>query len=101
MERASDGFWLTFEFSSDGNALLTRRPARFDYRTLDHGIEQRAVYGLPTNSAVVKLLKTTSPGLVAEGLFNKFGLFPNSRVWSVYAQLLVDDALHFPERGCA
>ncbi|MGY3616584.1 hypothetical protein [Bradyrhizobium sp. USDA 10063] len=96
VERASDGFWLGFEFSEDGNALLTRRPARFDYRVLDHGIEQRAVYGLPTSSAIVRLLKTTSPGLVAEGLFNKFGLFPNSPVSSVYAQVLVDDALHFP-----
>jgi hypothetical protein len=96
VERASDGFWLAFEFSLDGDALLTRRPARFDYRWLDHGIEQRAVYGLPTNSAIVRLLKTTSPGLVAEGLFNKFGLFPNSSVLSVYAQVVVDDALHFP-----
>ena len=97
VERASDGFWLAFDFSQDGGALLTRRPARFDYRVLDHGIEQRAVFGLPTNSAIVRLLKASSPGLVAEGLFNKFGLFPNSAVLSVYAQVLVDDALHFPE----
>lgn len=96
IERASDGFWLAFEFSLDGGALLTRRPARFDYRRLDHGIEQRAAFGLPTNSAIVRLLKTTSPGLLAEGLFNKFGLFPNAPVLSVYAQALVDDALHFP-----
>ncbi|GAA0029519.1 hypothetical protein [Bradyrhizobium ottawaense] len=95
VERTSEGFWLAFEFSSDGGALLTRRPARFDYRRLDHGIEQRAIFGLPTNSAIARLLKTTSPGLVAEGLFNKFGLFPNSRVLSVYAQIFVRDALQF------
>lgn len=99
VEKASDGFWLTFELSADGNALLMRRPARFDYRTLDFGIEQRAIYGLPTNSAIIRILKTTSPGLVAEGLFNRFGLFPNAQVLSVYAQVLVDDALHFRGEG--
>ncbi len=36
-----------FEFSSDGDALLTQRPARFDYRTLDRGIEQRPYTGSP------------------------------------------------------
>ncbi|WFU75664.1 hypothetical protein [Bradyrhizobium sp. CB2312] len=97
VERARDGFWLAFEFSSDGDALLTRRPARFDYRTLDRGIEQRAVYGLPATGAMVRLLTTTSPGLVAEALFNKFGLFPRGPVLSVYAQLLVSDALDFSQ----
>ncbi|QOZ78445.1 hypothetical protein XH83_25310 [Bradyrhizobium sp. CCBAU 53351] len=93
VERTSEGFWLSFERSLDGSALLTRRPARFDYRRLDYGIEQRAIFGLPTNNAIATLLRATSPGLVAEALFNKFGLFPNSRVLSVYAQILVEDAL--------
>lgn len=92
VERASEGFWLAFEFSSDGGALLTKRPARLDYRRLDYGIEQRAIFGLPTNNAIARLLKATSPGLVAEALFNKFGLFPNSGMLSVYAQIFVQDA---------
>ncbi len=74
------------------NALYSLRPARFAFRELDFGIEQRAVFGLPTGSAIAKIARRLSPGLLAEALFNRFGLWPDAARQSVYAQVLVSDA---------
>ena len=74
------------------DALYTLRPARFAFRTLDHGIEQRAVFGLPTGSAIAKITRRMSPGLLVEAFYNRFGLFAQAPRHSVYAQVLVRDA---------
>lgn len=87
-----DGMLLPARHSADGTALYTLRPARFAFRTLDHGIEQRAVFGLPTGNAVAKIARRMSAGLLAEALFNRFGLFAGASRYSVYAQVLVPDA---------
>jgi hypothetical protein len=73
-------------------ALYSLRPAAFDFRRLDHGIELRAVFGLPTGSALSKISRRMSPGLLVEAFYNRFGLFGNTDTHSVYAQLPVADA---------
>jgi hypothetical protein len=99
VERTAQGIWFEGSYEATGRALITRRPARFGYRRLDFGIEQRAVFGLPTGSAVAKILRGASPGLVAEALYNRTGLFPAARIESVYAQLVVPDAHWLHEGG--
>lgn len=96
VQRTRGGTW--FEASRTETALCTLRPAHFDFRRLDHGIEQRAVFGLPTGSLVRKLLRRASPGLLAEALYNRAGLLQNARIQSVYAQIVVPDA-HWLREG--
>lgn len=93
--RDRGGMWLPLRYSDTPEALLTTRPARFDFKTLDSGIKRRTLFGLPTGNAVVRLLTRPSPGLVAEAFFNKFGLFPRSRFQSAYAQFPVMNAYGF------
>jgi hypothetical protein len=83
---------LTLEAVATGSALLTRRPARFDFRQLDRGVELRAAFGLPTAGLVAKLCRVPSPGLWAEALYNRTGLLAASEVYSVYAQVVVKSA---------
>lgn len=92
VERSAGGMWLGVESDITGNGLVTFRPARFGYRVLDYGIEQRAAFGLPTGNAIAKIVRASSLGLIAEALYNRFGLFPNARFQSVYVQLVVRDA---------
>lgn len=73
-------------------ALYTLRPARFDFRRLDAGFERRQIFGLPTGTLLVKLMKGLSPGLLTEALYNRLGLFGGSRCHSAYAQIHVRDA---------
>jgi hypothetical protein len=89
--RTRDGIWTDGHLNSSGSALFTLRPARFSYKRLDEGVEQRAVFGLPTGGMIAKLARAATPGLLAEAMFNKFGLFPNANMLSVYAQLRVPD----------
>lgn len=79
-------------YNDQRDTLYTRRPARFAYRNLDFGIEQRAVFGMPTGTAIAKIAKRLSPGLLAEAFFNKMGLFPRADLYSIYAQTVVEDA---------
>jgi len=90
--RTRDGAFFPAWHGEATEALYTLRPARFAFRTLDHGIEQRAVFGLPTGSAMAKITKRMSPGLLAEAFYNRFGLFPRAGRYSIYAQVLVRDA---------
>jgi hypothetical protein len=92
IHRGRDGAYFQAWQGSCADALYTLRPARFAFRTLDHGIEHRAVFGLPTGSAIAKISKRMSPGLLAEAFYNRFGLFPAAPRYSVYAQVLVRDA---------
>ncbi len=87
-----DGIYFQTWRPMGGDALFTLRPARFRFRELDFGIEQRAVFGMPTGGAVAKIMKRMSPGLLSEALFNRFGLFSRSEVYSVYAQVRAADA---------
>jgi hypothetical protein len=87
------GYFINAQLQN--NALLTVKPARFDYRILDKGIEQRQVFGLPTGNAISKIFQSTSFGLISEALFNKFGLFGDSDIYSVYGQFRVKDAYDF------
>jgi hypothetical protein len=99
VERTRHGVWFRASYETGAPALITRRPARFGYRLLDAGIEQRAVFGLPTGGAIEKILRAASPGLVAEALYNRAGLFPAAQIQSVYAMLAVPDAHWLREGG--
>lgn len=90
--RTRDGVWFAAKLDRSNTALCTLRPARFAFRKLDQSIEQREAFGLPTGSLIAKVLRSASPALVAEALYNKTGMFPNARVQSVYGQVLVPDA---------
>ena len=78
--------------TSQATALYTLRPAAFAFRRLDHGIEQRAVFGLPTGNALAKIARRMSPGLLVEAFYNRFGFFGSTRMHSVYAQTPAVDA---------
>lgn len=90
--RTRDGVFFPAHYDPEGKSLYTLRPARFAFRTLDFGIEQRAAFGMPTGSAVAKIMRRMSPGLLAEALYNRLGVFSNARDYSVYAQTDVPDA---------
>lgn len=94
-QRTSSGVWVETFVDDQNSGLFTLKPARFSYRRLDHGIEQRAVFGLPTRGAITKIAKAASFGLIAEALYNKLGIFPRSSVLSVYAQVRVENAYDF------
>jgi hypothetical protein len=91
-QRTPDGLFIPAHHSADGQVLYTLRPARFSFRTLDHGIEQRAAFGLPTGGAIAKVMRSASPGLLAEAFYNRFGLFPEAARYSIYAQVPCDAA---------
>ncbi len=82
--------WPASPGASEG--LYSLRPALFDFRRLDHGIERRAVFGLPTGHLIRKLARRSSPGLLAEAFYNRFGRPTGAHLHSVYAQLQVRDA---------
>lgn len=87
-----DGMFIPSYSSPANPALYTLRPARFGFRQLDFGIEQRAAFGLPTGSAVAKIVRTMSAGLLSEALYNRFGFFAAASRHSIYAQVEVPDA---------
>ena len=90
--RTRDGLLFPTHYPANGQALYTLRPARFAFRELDFGIEQRAVFGMPTGNALARIMRRMSPGLLAEALYNRAGLFPSAAIHSVYAQSPVPDA---------
>lgn len=92
VQRGRSGLWIEASYQPDAGALLTQRPARFQYRRLDFGIGQRLVFGMPTGNAISRILRRMSPGLLAEAFYNRFGLFPDAPIQSVYAQIPVADA---------
>lgn len=92
IDRSLDGAFFQAWLGSHPDALYTLRPARFAFRSLDHGIEMRTVFGLPTGSAIAKITRRLSPGLLVEAFYNRFGMFPGAPRHSVYAQVLVRDA---------
>lgn len=92
IDRGRDGAFFQAWLGAHPDALYTLRPARFAFRSLDHGIEMRAVFGLPTGSAIAKITRRMSPGLLTEAFYNRFGLFAGAPRHSVYAQVLVRDA---------
>lgn len=87
-----DGVYFPASVDAGQTALYTIRPARFSFRQLDHGIEQRAAFGLPTGNAVAKIMRSMSPGLLAEAFYNRFGIFTRAPRYSIYAQTPVDRA---------
>ena len=93
--RTAGGVVHAAAYDAAGTALYSLRPARFAYRQLDHGIEQRVVFGMPTGSAIRKIARRLSPGLLSEALYNRFGWWPDARTQSVYAQVRVPDAYEF------
>lgn len=95
VEHGREGIWFKGHYSEGCRALLTLRPARFAFSRLDHGIERRSAFSLPAAGALSKVLRGRSFGLFAEALYNRAGLFPNARMQSVYAQVLVPDAYRF------
>lgn len=87
-----EGMLFPVRYGSNASALYSARPARFGFRQLDYGIEQRAVFGLPTGNAIAKLARRMSPGLLAEAFYNRFGVFAAAPRYSLYAQVVVPDA---------
>lgn len=92
IKHSASGYWMKSNSDFGDSGLITAKPARFDYKILDQGIEQRSAFGLPTSGVIKKLMTASSPGFIAEALFNKFGLFPNSDILSLYAQIRLKDA---------
>lgn len=92
VRRGAAGVWMQAHESSGSAGLVTTKPARFSYRTLDRGIQHRTAYGLPTTGVLRKVLRAGSLGLVAESIFNKFGLFPDSDILNVYCQVRIPGA---------
>lgn len=101
IERTASGIWMLGSYDTSGRGLITTKPARFSFATLDHGIEQRSAFGLPTSGLVAKLFSASSLGLISESLFNKLGLFPNADRLSAYAQIRIGDAyqMHLERHG--
>ncbi|NUU03204.1 hypothetical protein [Herbaspirillum robiniae] len=101
IERRSSGIWMQGAYDAAGTGLITTKPARFSYATLDHGIEQRSAFGLPASGLLAKLCRAGSLGLISESLFNKLGLFPHAGRLSAYAQIRIDDAyrIHLDQSG--
>lgn len=97
VERRREGLYVRGHYDAAAAALYTLRPARFNFARLDSAIEMRAVFGMPTGSAVTKIMRRASPGLLAEAFYNRFGLFPQARCYSVYAQVPVRDAYEHAE----
>jgi hypothetical protein len=95
VERTRDGLWFEGRYDDQVRALHTRRPARFAFRRLDHGIERRRAFGRPTGNRLGSIVRGASLGLIAEALYNRTGLFRDARVQSVYAQVNVPDAHEF------
>lgn len=99
-QKAREGFFLGVDYASEQDAMLTTRPARFDFAQLDNGFARRASFGLPMKRAIWQILKAPSSGLISEAFFNRYALFPKARYQSVYAQLRVPDALQLdPSQG--
>lgn len=94
VKHTSNGYWMKASPDFGDLGLMTTKPARFAYKTLDQGIEQRSAFGLPTSGVIKKVISAGSLGFIAESVFNKFGLFPDSQVLSVYAQIRVKDGYH-------
>jgi hypothetical protein len=92
IERETSGVWMPASYDVTGTGLVTTKPARFSYATLDYGIEQRSAFGLPISGLLAKLCSAGSLGLISESLFNKLGLFPNADRLSAYAQIQISDA---------
>lgn len=99
VERTKRGLWLRAQYNDLGNALYTMKPARFSFARLDHGIELRSAFGLPTSGTLKKIARSASLGLMAEALYNKFGLFPRAKIQSIYAQAAVPDAVMVTPEG--
>lgn len=95
--RSRDGMFISADYGPRDCGLYTRRPARFGFRVLDQGIEQRAVFGLPTGSALKKIARRMSPGLLAEAFYNRFGILASASMYSVYSQVHVRDAYEMVE----
>lgn len=81
--RFGGGMIIPCTYSKARDYLYMLRPARFDFAGLDVGIEKRAVFGLPTSKILAGLAGRSSPGLIAEATFNRFGFGRNAPVQSV------------------
>lgn len=100
VRRGVNGTWMQAFKHFNTAGLVTAKPARFSYKTLDQGIQQRSAFGLPTSGVFKKVLRAGSMGLLAESLYNKYGLFPRADILSVYAQVRVAHAYRrLPELG--
>jgi hypothetical protein len=95
VQRTGDGVWFESRYDDRERALYMLRPARFAFKRLDRGIEQRSAFGRPTGNRLSNIVRGASLGLLAEALYNRSGLFPNARMQSVYAQINVPDAYGF------
>lgn len=92
VQRTKDGVWFEGRYDDQRRALYTLRPARFAFSRLDYNIVERM---RPPRHGLHNVLRSASMGLLAEVLYNRFALFPNARMQSVYAQITVPDAHRF------
>lgn len=101
VSRMREGVVFPARYSDDGSILYTVRPAFFDFRRVDAGLEKRAVFGLATEAAVSRMFRIRSPGLVMEAIYNRFGGFSRSSTYNIYAQVEAPDAYNNPVAGSA
>ncbi|MEO6185780.1 MAG: hypothetical protein ABIP38_00590 [Steroidobacteraceae bacterium] len=87
-----DGMFVSCHVDAGQSALYTLRPARFGFRQLDYGIEQRAAFGLPTGGAISKIARAMSAGLLTEAMYTRLGLLAAAPRHSIYAQVEVPEA---------
>ena len=92
VSHAREGAFFQAYYPPSNRALYMLRPARFSYRQLDHGIQLRAVFGMPTGRAISKIMRGLSGGLLAEAFYNRFGVGARSSHHSAYGQVAVHDA---------
>ncbi len=97
--RVPGGLLLAANYDAHATALYSLRPARFGFRRLDFGIEQRAVFGLPTGNLLAKLARRFSPGLLSEAFFNRLGWPAGGTLQSAYAQVRAADAYALGQAG--
>ncbi|MGL4813566.1 MAG: hypothetical protein ACRCXM_17490 [Beijerinckiaceae bacterium] len=99
VRRDRHGVWLPTIYGPDRQTVFGLRPARFDFRRPDRGIEMRADFGLPTSRAAAAIAGRLSAGLIAETLFNKAGLFPHAALYNAFMQLRVENAYALSAQG--
>lgn len=92
VSRGREGAFFPASYRTNGESLYTLRPARFSCRRLDHGIEHKAAFAMPAGSALLKLSRRASAGLITEAVYNRFGVGARAPRHSVYAQVLARDA---------
>lgn len=86
LNKVNGGIYFPCFYSADEQRIFTLRPAHFDFKPLDQGIEHRSAFGHPASNVVSKVLRSLSPGLIMEALYNRYGIISRPARFNVYCQ---------------